>query len=110
MVKCPKCKVDYVEAKCDFEYQGILFRNVKCERCPKCGDEVFTPSEYDILRARVKQFAPTLRLSRKISAAGKRPALYLPEDIIKATGLKIGDEVHIYLEGNRKIVIEAKTE
>ena len=57
MVKCPKCKVDYVEAECDFEYQGVLFRNVKCERCPKCGDEVY-----------------------------------------------------IYLEGNRKIVIEAKTE
>jgi len=69
MVKCPKCKVDYVEAECDFEYQGILFRNVKCERCPKCGDEVFTLTEYDILKACAKQFVPTLRLSRRISAA-----------------------------------------
>jgi antitoxin component of MazEF toxin-antitoxin module len=48
-------------------------------------------------------------LTRNIKT-GKRPALYLPEDIIKATGLKVGDEVDIYLEGNRKIVIEARKE
>lgn len=40
--------------------------------------------------------------------AGRRPALYLPEDIVKTGGFKVGDEADVYLQGKRKIVIEAR--
>ena len=108
MVKCPRDKVEYVTARTDYEYQGMLFKNVEVERCPRCGEEVFTTEQYEHLRQRVEAMQPTLRLTRRITLAGRRPALYLPEDVVKATGLKVGDEVDVYLEGKKKIVIEAK--
>jgi YgiT-type zinc finger domain-containing protein len=108
MVKCPRDKVEYVTARTDYEYQGMLFRNVDVERCPKCGEEVFTPEQYERIRQRVEAMRPTLRLTRHITLAGKRPVLYLPEDIVRATGLKPGDEVDVYLQGKKRIVIEAR--
>lgn len=108
MVKCFRDKVEYVTARTDYEYGGILFRNVEVERCPKCGDELFTPEQYEKIRLQLEAMQPTLRLTRRITSAGKRPALYLPEDIVKSAGLKIGDEVDVYLQGKKKIVIEAK--
>ena len=105
-MKCPKCQIEYVEAKTDFEYQEIIMRNVDCLKCPKCGVALFTPEQYDMIRKRFSGLAPTLRLTRKVSAAGKRPAVYLPKDIVKAVGLKIGDEIDIYLQGKNRIVIE----
>ena len=108
MVKCPRDKIEYATVRTDYEYQGMLFRNVKVERCPRCHEEVFTPEQYESLRRRVEAMQPTLRLTRRISLAGKRPALYLPKDIVKTTGLKPGDEVDVYLQGKKKIVIEAK--
>ncbi len=108
MVKCFRDKVGYVTARTDYEYGGILFRNVEVERCPKCGDELFTPEQYEKIRLQLEAMQPTLRLTRRITSAGKRPALYLPEDIVKSAGLKIGDEVDVYLQGKKKIVIEAK--
>lgn len=109
MVKCPRDKVEYVTARTDYEYQGMLFRNVEIERCPKCSEEVFTPAQYEKLRLRVQAMQPTLRLTRRITLAGRRPALYLPEDIVKTGGFKVGDEVDVYLQGKRKIVIEARS-
>ena len=44
-------------------------------------------------------------MRRKISTAGKKPIVYLPEDVIKAINARVGDEIDIYVEGNR-IVIE----
>jgi len=108
MVKCPKHQVEYKTVKTDYEYQGMLFRKVEIERCPKGGEEVFTPKQYEALRMRVEAMQPTLRLTRHVTLAGNRPAIYLPEDIVKATGLKAGDEVDVYLQGKKKIVIEAK--
>lgn len=110
MIKCPDCGVRYKVEKTDFEYQGIVVRGIKCLRCPRCGDELFTPEQYDAIRARVMAIAPPLRLTRKISRAGGRPTLYLPEDLVKVAGLKVGDEVDIYLEGKRKIVVEPSEE
>jgi len=108
MVKCPRDKVEYVTARTDYEHQGMLFRNVEIERCPRCGEKVFTPAQYEQLRLRVEAMRPTLRLTRKITLAGRRPALYLPEDIVKSGGFKVGDEVDVYLEGKKKIIIEAR--
>jgi YgiT-type zinc finger domain-containing protein len=109
LVKCPRDKVGYVTGRTDYEFGGMLFRNVEVERCPKCGEEVFTPEQYEKLRQRVESMQPPLRLTRRITSAGKRPALYLPEDLVRATGLKVGDEVDVYVQGKKRIVIEAKS-
>ena len=104
--KCPRCHVEYVKSRCDFEYEGLVLKGVECTRCPGCGVELFTPEQYEEVRRRLSAFVQPLRLTRKISSAGKKPIVYLPDDITKAVGLKVGDKVDIYLQGKKRIVIE----
>ena len=103
--KCPKCDAGYVEVEVDFEYGDVILRKAKALRCPICKEELFTPEQYGAIRARIRSVAPPLRLKRKISTAGKKPILYLPEDVVKAIDARVGDEVDVYVEG-KKIVIE----
>jgi YgiT-type zinc finger domain-containing protein len=105
MTKCPSCNVEYEEVETNFEHEDIVLRNVKTTRCPKCGRELFTPEQYRLIKERLESVAPPLKLRRHISVAGKRPVIYLPEDVVRALRAKVGDEVDIYVEGN-KIVIE----
>lgn len=105
MPKCPKCKTEYIEVEVDFEYGDVILRNVKALKCPRCGEELFTPEQYRIIRERIRSVAQPLKLKRKISTAGKKPIVYLPEDVVKAINAKVGDEIDIYVEGN-KIIIE----
>jgi len=103
--RCPRCGVEYVEVETDFEYGDVILRNVKALRCPNCKQELFTPEQYGTIRERIRSVIQPLRLKRKISTAGKKPIVYLPEDVVKAINAKIGDEVDVYVEGN-KIIIE----
>jgi len=93
------------EATVDYEYRGVVVKGVKALRCPRRGEEVIDVEEYGKIKRRVESFIKPLKLRRRISAAGRRPAVYLPEDVVQAAKVKIGDEVDIYTEGNR-IVIE----
>jgi len=78
-------------------------------KCPRCGVELFTPDQYELLREYLSEIAPTLKLTRKVSEAGKHPVIYLPQDLVKAVGLKPGDKIEIYLQGKKRIVIEPVT-
>jgi len=57
------------------------------------------------LRDRLRNVLQPLKLRRKISTAGKKPIVYLPEGVVKAINAKVGDEIGIYVEG-KKIIIE----
>jgi len=105
MARCPTCGVEYTEVETNFEYGDVVLRNVKATRCPRCGRELFTPEQFRAIKERLQSVVQPLKLKRKISEAGKRPVLYLPEDVVKAINAKVGDEVDIYVEGN-KIIIE----
>lgn len=102
---CPKCNKQCEEVTIDYEYQGVVLRNAKALRCPNCKEEVFTLEQYDAIRERLRNIIQPLKLKRKISTAGKKPIIYLPEDIVKAINAKVGDEIAIYTEG-KKIIIE----
>jgi hypothetical protein len=101
MSACPKCE----EVTVDYEYQGIILRNVKALRCPSCKEELFTLEQYDAIRDRLRNVIQPLKLKRKISTAGKKPIVHLPDDVVKAIDAKIGDKIDIYVEG-KKIIIE----
>jgi len=62
-------------------------------------------NQFSGLKGHRNEVNKNLRLRRKISTAGKKPIVYLPEDVVKAIDAKIGDEVDVYVEG-KKIVIE----
>jgi len=106
LVKCPRCKVEYEEEACNYEQFGVIIQNTPCYRCPKCGDEVFSPKQVKAIREKIAALAPKIRVVRKISKAGRRPVVYLPEAIAESLELMPGDEVAIYLEGKKRIVLE----
>ena len=105
MSTCSKCDAKYEEVTVDYEYSGIVIRNVKALRCPGCKQELFTPEQYDAIRDRLRGIFQPLKLRRKISTAGKKPIIYLPEDVVKAINAKVGDAIDISVEG-KKIIIE----
>lgn len=111
MVKCWRCGSELEEVETYFEAKGVVVRGVKGLRCPKDGEEIFTEEQVAEIRRRIAEAAKLkpLRLRRKLSASGKRPAVLLPEDIVRSTGVKVGDEIDIYQEG-RRIVIEPVVE
>jgi hypothetical protein len=105
-VKCHKCKVEYVEASCNYEQFGVIIPHTPCYRCPKCGDEVFSPEQVKAIREKISALAPKIRVVRKISKAGRRPVVYLPNIITETLDLEPGDEVAIYLEDGKRIILE----
>jgi hypothetical protein len=105
MSACAKCNKKLEEVAIDYEYQGIVLRNVKALRCPGCKEELFTLEQYDAIRDRLRKVIQPLKLKRKISTAGRKPIIYLPEDVVKAIDAKIGDAIDITVEG-KKIIIE----
>jgi len=105
MSTCPKCNKKCEEVTIVYEYQGIILRNVKALRCSDCKEELFTLEQYDAIRDRLRNVIQPLKLKRKISTAGKKPIVYLPDDVVKAIDAKIGDKIDIYVEG-KKIIIE----
>ncbi len=105
-MKCPKDGAEYREAETNFEYHGVIVPNAPCLKCPKCGEALFSPEQVKYIRERVASLAPEIKFTRKISRAGNRPALYLPDVIVEALKLHPGDEVSIYIEGKKRVVIE----
>lgn len=103
-MKCYEHEVDYQEVETTLRVRGVTLHGVKALRCPVGGEEVFTADQMREIERRLSEAAP-LRLRRKISSTGRRPAVILPEDVVQTTGVKAGDMVDIYTEG-RRIIIE----
>ncbi len=103
-MKCYKDEGEMTPVVIDYEYHGIVVKGVKALKCPVCGDEVIDVEEYGKIRRRIESMVKPLRLRRRISSAGNRPAVYLPDDVVNVVKVEIGDEVEIYVEGNRIII------
>jgi hypothetical protein len=88
----------------DYEYRGVVVKGVQAMRCPECGEEVIGVEEYAKIKRRIEGLIKPLKLRRRVSAAGRRPAIYLPEDVVRAAHIKIGDEVDIYMEDDKIII------
>jgi len=108
LVKCHRHNVEYQEVETDYEYQGIIVRGVKALRCPVDGEEIYTLEQAEEIRRRLSAFLKPLKLRRRISSAGRRPVVYLPEEVMSHVKVKVGDEVRIYTEGKRIILEPAE--
>jgi hypothetical protein len=106
-MKCPDHGVDYQIVKTDYEQLGIIVKDVKALRCPVDGEILFTLQQAEAIRRKISSLAPAVKLVAKITRAAGKPSIYLPPEIVKQAGLKIGQEVEVYLADKRKIVIEA---
>jgi len=47
---CPVCCVEYVEVVFDFVVNDVVLYDVVVLRCPKCGEEVFSPKQQEEFR------------------------------------------------------------
>jgi hypothetical protein len=106
-MKCPEHQVEYERITTTYEQLGIILKDVEALRCPAGGELLFTLEQAERIRQRIAALAPHLKLTRKITRAGGKPSIYLPEEIVKQSGLKIGQEVAVYLADRKRIVIEA---
>jgi hypothetical protein len=52
---CPKCCVEYIETKFDFEYDGIILTDVPTLKCPECEEELFTPEQRRSINERLSK-------------------------------------------------------
>jgi len=109
-MKCYKDEGEMAPVVIDYEHHGIVVKGVKALKCPVCGEEVIDVEEYGKIKRRIESMIKPLRLRRKISSAGNRPAVYLPDDVVKAVKVEIGDIVEIYVEGNRIIIEPVSSE
>ena len=106
-MKCYKDDGELKDVVTDYEYKGVIVKDVKALRCPVCGETMIPSEEVARIRRTIQEMLQPLKLTRKISSAGKRPTLYLPEDIVERTNIRIGDRVEIWTEGKR-ILIEKR--
>ncbi|MDR0373515.1 MAG: YgiT-type zinc finger protein [Nitrososphaerota archaeon] len=44
---CPICCIEYAEVTFDFEINGIVLHDVDALKCPKCGEEIFSPQQQE---------------------------------------------------------------
>jgi len=103
-LRCYKHDVEMQSVVIDYEYRGVVVKGVQAMRCPECGEEVIGVEEYAKIKRRIEGIIKPLKLRRRVSAAGRRPAIYLPEDVVRAAHIKIGDEVDIYMEDDKIII------
>lgn len=103
-MRCYKHDVEMQSVVIDYEYRGVVVKGVQAMRCPECGEEVIGVEEYAKIKRRIEGIIKPLKLRRRVSAAGRRPAIYLPEDVVRAAHIKIGDEVDIYMEDDKIII------
>jgi len=103
-LRCYKHDVEMQAVVIDYEYRGVVVKGVQAMRCPECGEEVIGVEEYAKIKRRIEGLIKPLKLRRRVSAAGRRPAIYLPEDVVRAAHIKIGDEVDIYMEDDKIII------
>jgi hypothetical protein len=55
---CPKCCVEYIEEKFDFEYDGIILNNISTLKCPSCEEEIITPEQRNLINERLRKAQP----------------------------------------------------
>jgi len=103
-MRCHEHDAEYKEVETTLRARGVTLNGVKALRCPIGGEEVFTAEQMREIERRLSEATP-LRLRRKITSSGRRPAVILPEDVLQTANVKTGDKVDIYTEG-RRIIIE----
>lgn len=109
-IRCYKCRVPMETVHMVYEARGVMVKNAEGLRCPRCGLEAFTSAQSRALEQIIYSLVPPVQLARKISsAAGKKPVIYLPQEILTAVGGKIGDNVRLFVSGPGRFMVELQT-
>lgn len=104
-MECPKCEVEYEEMEGNFEQFGVMIQGIGRLECPICHHRVFRGNEVDKIQESIKRLGPRRIVKRKLTKAAGRPAIYLPADLLQELGVKIGQEVFLYVR-DKKLLID----
>lgn len=105
-VLCYKCRSPMDLVLSPFEAKGVIVKDAEGYHCSRCGLDAYSSDQVDAISRIVYALAPPIRLTRKISsAAGKKPVIYLPSEILHAAGARVGDRVDLTVGGPGRIVL-----
>ena len=103
---CYRCRVPYALVRTDFSARGVIVKDVEGYRCPICKEEIFSSEQAGEIETRLHALAPRVSFTRKVSSAsGRKPAVYLPKELLDSVRLKIGDTITLGRQGPRGILI-----
>lgn len=111
---CPRCgqrrsfvKDENLKADTMADGERIVITHLQGIRCTNCSEFALDPESARLVEEiLVKSNRPFVKFKRKISMIGKRPAIYLPKDLLESLGIRRGMEVLIYPRTHRSVVVE----
>lgn len=98
--------------KVDWKKDKVIVEGVECgildvEYCAFCGEEYFPEETMEIVEKKLKAKGLWGVQPRKVNLwqSGKSVVLRIPKDMADELDLKPNEEVTIYVEGKKKIVV-----
>ncbi|MFH1915939.1 MAG: hypothetical protein ABIJ21_01625 [Nanoarchaeota archaeon] len=107
-MKCYVCgKGNLEHKKMPFSMYGIRLGTFDAETCPACNEIFFTEESSDKIDTIAKKKGLFgLEAKTKIGKVGNSIDVKISKRLAEFAGLKKGEEVRIYPEGKKKLVIE----
>lgn len=112
--RCPLCHqkdtfVDDDNIRVDTMLAGerVVISHLKGVRCSNCNEIALDPESTRLVEEIIiKSNKPLIRFKRKITLIARRPAIYLPKDMLDSMGIKKLRNVIIYPRTRKSIVVE----
>ncbi|MDI6856064.1 MAG: hypothetical protein QMD21_04700 [Candidatus Thermoplasmatota archaeon] len=112
--RCPRCRqkntfIDDDNICVDTMLAGerTVISHLKGIRCTKCNELALDPESTRLVEELIiKSERPLIKFKRKVTLIAKRPAIYLPKDLLDSMGIKKLKDVVIYPRSRRSVVVE----
>ncbi|MBI2133398.1 AbrB/MazE/SpoVT family DNA-binding domain-containing protein [Candidatus Woesearchaeota archaeon] len=106
---CEECGGKIVRRKVDYIYLGENLGKFECDICTSCHEQVFPEKVFNKIENVAKEKGLWgLSAKSKVGQVGNSVAVTISKKIADFVNLKKGQEVNIYPQDKRKIVIELK--
>jgi len=108
MTKCPMCDKGILKkGKVEEEMFGISLGKYDAEICDECGESFLSQDAVQKMEAKAKELGIWgLAKNMKVVKSGNSLSVRIPAKIAHFLNLKEGENVLLYPEGEKKIVVE----
>ena len=105
--KCEECGGKVLKKTVNYDYLGEHIGRYEAEVCSKCGEIVFDEEVSEKIERKVREMRLYgLGTNTKVGIAGSSFMIRITKKLAEFLKLKKGEEVHIYPESKKRIVIE----
>lgn len=107
MKKCLECGGVYSEKMIDFSLYGISLGRYKAKVCNSCNDTLFNESESNKIDETAKEKKIWgLESKTTVGKVGNSLDIKISKKLAEFAGLKKGENVSIYPESRKKLIVE----